>query len=274
MTEHPGIDKISFTGTIAVGKKVMAACAKTLKKVTLELAGNDACVVCADADLDLAVPSVASGGFFNAGQVCVAAKRVYVHASIYDEFLERLVKEVERAYAIQEDGFAPSVFAPVSNRVQYEVVKGILEDCRRNGHKIVSGGKGKEGKKGFWLEPTIVANPPEESVIVQREQFGEFPLFLFLYETVLSRFANHPQGPSSPSCPGRPKTTSSPAPTWPTPGSARRCTPRTWRRPSGLRAGSRRAACGSTIRSGPTLRRTLGGSRTVGSAARWGSRGC
>jgi acyl-CoA reductase-like NAD-dependent aldehyde dehydrogenase len=71
MTSPPGIAKVSFTGTIATGKKVMAACAKTLKKVTLELAGNDACIVCADADLDKAVPSVASGGFFNAGQVCV-----------------------------------------------------------------------------------------------------------------------------------------------------------------------------------------------------------
>ncbi|KAL2263712.1 hypothetical protein VTK26DRAFT_5468 [Humicola hyalothermophila] len=175
MTEHPGIDKISFTGTIATGKRVMAACAKTLKKVTLELAGNDACVVCADADLDLAVPSVASGGFFNAGQVCVASKRIYVHESIYDEFLDRLVKEVEKTYAIREDENAPSVFAPVSNKVQYEVVKGILEDCKRNGHKIATGGKTQgltANGKGFWMEPTIVANPPEDSLLVQEEQFG------------------------------------------------------------------------------------------------------
>ncbi|KAK4032574.1 Aldehyde/histidinol dehydrogenase [Parachaetomium inaequale] len=173
MTAHPGIAKISFTGTIATGKKVLAACAKTLKRVTLELAGNNACIVCADADLDAAVPSVASGGFFNAGQVCVAAKRVYVHESVYDEFLRRLVQEVEGKYGIREDGFAPSVFGPVDNRVQYEVVKGIIEDCKSKGYEIVTGGETEGVKeKGYWLPPTIVARPPEESLLVQEEQFG------------------------------------------------------------------------------------------------------
>ncbi|AEO71223.1 uncharacterized protein THITE_2123393 [Thermothielavioides terrestris NRRL 8126] len=173
MTLHPGIAKISFTGTIGVGKRVLAACAKTLKKVTLELAGNDACIVCADADLDKVVPCVASGGFFNAGQVCVASKRVYVHESIYDEFLARLVREVEAQYAIREDGFAPSVFGPLDNRAQFEVVKGIIEDCKSKGYNIVTGGKteGVTGK-GFWLPPTIVSKPPEDSRLVQEEQFG------------------------------------------------------------------------------------------------------
>ncbi len=176
MTAHPGIAKISFTGTIATGKRVMAACAKTLKKVTLELAGNDACIVLPDADLDTAVPSIASGGFFNAGQVCVASKRVYVHESIYDEFLARLVKVVEAGYAVHDDGNVPSVFGPVDNKVQYEVVKGIVEDCKKKGYQIVLGGKtegvGKDGK-GFWIQPTIVSRPPEESLLVQEEQFGE-----------------------------------------------------------------------------------------------------
>ncbi|KAL2135923.1 hypothetical protein VTI74DRAFT_6306 [Chaetomium olivicolor] len=173
MTLHPGIAKISFTGTIAVGKKVMANCARTLKKVTLELAGNDACVVCADVDLETVVPSVATGGFFNAGQVCVASKRVYVHESIYERFLERLVEEVEGRWGIQEDGMAPSVFGPVDNRAQFEGVKGIIEDCKSKGYEIVTGGK-TEGVcgKGFWLPPTIVAKPPEECRLVQEEQFG------------------------------------------------------------------------------------------------------
>ncbi|KAK3899602.1 Aldehyde/histidinol dehydrogenase [Staphylotrichum tortipilum] len=175
MTAHPGIAKISFTGTIATGKRVMAACAKTLKKVTLELAGNDACIVCPDVNLDMAVPSIASGGFFNAGQVCVASKRVYVHESIYDEFLARLVKVVEAQYAVHEDGNVPSTFGPVDNKVQFDVVKGIVEDCKSKGYNIVLGGK-TEGVaangKGFWLQPTIVSRPPEESVLVQEEQFG------------------------------------------------------------------------------------------------------
>ncbi|EGO56913.1 hypothetical protein NEUTE1DRAFT_117526, partial [Neurospora tetrasperma FGSC 2508] len=78
----------------------MAACAKTLKKVTLELAGNNACIVCADADLPKAVKNVASGAFFNAGQVCVATKRVYVHESVYEEFVRRLVEEVKGNYTV------------------------------------------------------------------------------------------------------------------------------------------------------------------------------
>lgn len=191
MTAHPGIAKISFTGTIATGKRVLAACAKTLKKVTLELAGNDACIVCADADLEKAVPSVASGGFFNAGQVCVASKRVYVHESIYDEFLRRLVKEVEGGFAIREDGHAPSVFGPLDNKVQFDVVKGIIEDCKSKGYEIVTGGKteGVTGK-GFWLPPTIVARPPEDSLLVQEEQFGEFAILYPALQNTSERLAD------------------------------------------------------------------------------------
>lgn len=182
MTLHPAISKISFTGTIATGKRVMASCAKTLKRVTLELAGNDACIVCADADLDKTVPSVASGGFFNSGQVCVASKRIYVHASIYDEFLARLVGEVEKTYAITADAAAPSLFGPLSNKVQFDTVKSIFADCEKNGYNIVTGGlpasssdenpKLKVPGTGYWLPPTIVSNPPESSPLVQEEQFG------------------------------------------------------------------------------------------------------
>ncbi|KAL2155445.1 hypothetical protein VTH82DRAFT_187 [Thermothelomyces myriococcoides] len=192
MTTHPGIAKISFTGTIAVGRKVLAACAPTLKKVTLELAGNDACIVCPDADLDRAVPSVASGGFFNAGQVCVASKRIYVHESIYDEFLGRLVREVETKYAIQEDPQAPSVFGPLDNKAQYEVVKGFFEECKSKGYNVVTGGQTEKVKpKGFWLPPTIVSRPPEESRLVQEEQFGPIlPILSWSDEDDVIRRAN------------------------------------------------------------------------------------
>ncbi|KAK1761223.1 aldehyde dehydrogenase [Echria macrotheca] len=175
MTLHPGIAKISFTGTIATGKRVMAACAKTLKKVTLELAGNDACIVCADADFDKTIPSVASGAFFNAGQVCVASKRIYVHESIYDEFLKRLVEEVETKYGVQENPRAPSVFGPVDNKAQFESVRAIIEECKAQNFDIVTGGKTASvsaSGKGFWLEPTIVSRPPEDCTLVKEEQFG------------------------------------------------------------------------------------------------------
>lgn len=190
MTQHVGIHKISFTGTIATGKRVMASCAQTLKKVTLELAGNDAAIVFADvADepgrLDAVVAQTVGGAFFNAGQMCVATKRVYVHASIYDEFLAKFVAETNKNYlpavpaadATDEarlgDDNLPTVFGPVSNKMQYDIVKNILEDAQTSGSggKVVAGGKTLAGK-GFWIEPTVVAEPNEDSLLVREEQFG------------------------------------------------------------------------------------------------------
>ncbi|KAL2116513.1 hypothetical protein VTJ04DRAFT_8681 [Mycothermus thermophilus] len=192
MTEHPGIDKISFTGTIATGKRVMAACAKTLKKVTLELAGNDACIVCEDANLDTAVPSVAGGAFFNAGQVCVASKRIYVHEKIYDEFVKRLAREVQDRYAIVDDPTIPSVFGPLDNKPQYESVKRIIEDCKAKGYDVITGGQTEAVRpRGFWLPPTIVAKPPEDSELVKEEQFGPvLPVLVWSDEDDVIRRAN------------------------------------------------------------------------------------
>jgi len=130
--------------------------------------------VCPDADLARAVPSIAAGGFFNAGQVCVASKRIYVHASIFDEFLDALVAEVQKSYAIQADASVPSAFGPLSNQVQYKIIQDIIEDCRKNGYKIVTGGEINIEKKGYWVPPTIVSKPAENSWLVKEEQFGEF----------------------------------------------------------------------------------------------------
>lgn len=91
LTQHPGIAKISFTGSIATGKKVMAACASTLKRVTLELGGNDASVVLPDVDIKKVAPELVLGAFQNSGQVCVATKRIYIHEDIYDEMLKEMV---------------------------------------------------------------------------------------------------------------------------------------------------------------------------------------
>ncbi|KAH6657644.1 Aldehyde/histidinol dehydrogenase [Truncatella angustata] len=170
MTLHPGIPHISFTGTIGVGKKIAAICAQTLKKTILELAGNNASIILEDADLADAVPKVAVGSLFHAGQMCVAAKRIYVHDKIYDQFLELLAKEVEK-YGETDDSSTPSIYSPLSNRVNYERCLSILEDCKKNEYKIITGGA-TTGGKGFWIPPTIVANPPEDSLLVSEEQFG------------------------------------------------------------------------------------------------------
>ncbi|KAI0008437.1 aldehyde dehydrogenase [Xylariaceae sp. FL0662B] len=169
MTLHPGIQHISFTGTIAVGQRILQNCARSLKKVILEMAGNNACIICEDADLDKVIPQVGVGCFYHAGQVCVASKRIYVHESLYDRFLEMLVEESKK-YAVSDDESSP--FSPLSNKVNYERVKGFIEDCKRNNYKFITGGEIETGKKGYWIPPTIVAKPPEDSLLVREEQFG------------------------------------------------------------------------------------------------------
>ncbi|KAK7755773.1 hypothetical protein SLS62_002058 [Diatrype stigma] len=171
ITLHPGVDHVSFTGTIAVGRRIMENCARTFKRVILELAGNDAAVVCDDVDLARVVPLVAAGALTHAGQVCVASKRVYVHEAVYDRFLALLVDEV-RKYAGHDDPSVPTPCGPISNRVNYDRLRGILDDCRKNNHDIVAGGEVLSGKKGFWITPTIVSKPPEDSFLVREEQFG------------------------------------------------------------------------------------------------------
>lgn len=172
MTLHPGIAKISFTGTVATGKKVMESCAKTLKRLTLELAGNDAAIICEDVDVKKVAGQVATGSFFNGGQMCVCTKRVYVHESIYDEFLNEFKSAVEGGFGIKRDAAVPSPFGPLSNKMQFEVVREILADCKKNGFNIVSGGEiPTDG--GYWILPTIVDRPPEDSLLVREEQFGK-----------------------------------------------------------------------------------------------------
>ena len=173
MTSHPGIAKISFTGTTATGKRVMAACSKTLKQVTLELAGNDAAVVCPDVDIPKAVGLIAAGSFFNAGQMCVATKRVYVHEDIYDEFLDKFIAETREKYTIVEDGAAPTVFGPVSNKMQFDIVKKFIDDAKTRNAKVTVDDSPLP-EKGYWIPPTVVAEPPEDSLVVQEEQFGAY----------------------------------------------------------------------------------------------------
>ncbi|KAH9898760.1 aldehyde dehydrogenase [Xylariomycetidae sp. FL2044] len=181
MTLHPGIQHISFTGTTAVGRRILQNCAAgpSMKKVILELAGNNACVVCDDVDLAKVVPLVAQETLFHAGQVCVASKRVYVHEAIYDRFLDALVEEAKKYAPDNVDGDGEdkdfNLFSPLSNRANYERLLGFIDDCKANGYKIVAGGevqRGEKGRKGFWVSPTIVSKPPEDALVVREEQFG------------------------------------------------------------------------------------------------------
>ncbi|KAL2783256.1 aldehyde dehydrogenase [Aspergillus keveii] len=171
MTLHPGIDKISFTGSTATGKKVAENAARTLKRVTLELGGNDASIVCPDVDVQAVATKLALGVFFHSGQMCVATKRVYVHQIIFAEFRDAFVQAV-RAIEVKVAGHQPSLFSPLQNKMQYDIVKELIKDSRGNGYNIICGGEPEEGLPGFFITPTVVDRPPDDSQIVQKEQFG------------------------------------------------------------------------------------------------------
>jgi acyl-CoA reductase-like NAD-dependent aldehyde dehydrogenase len=170
MSEHPGIDKISFTGSVASGKKVMASAAGTLKRVTLELGGNDAAIVLDDVDPKTIAPKLFFASFVNSGQVCMAIKRIYAHERIYDALCSALAEEARKARI--GSGLDPATqLGPIQNEEQYERVVGILEDTRRSGARILAGGE-LTGGPGYFFPPTIVADIDEGSRLVREEQFG------------------------------------------------------------------------------------------------------
>lgn len=170
LTAHPGIAKISFTGSIATGKKIMAACAQTLKRVTLELGGNDASIVLPDVDIKTVAPQLVMGAFQNSGQVCVATKRIYIHQDIYQEMLAAMVEFTKTmTVGAPVDG---AHLGPIQNQMQYEKVKDFFADTKNKGYKFAVGEPDIAAGKGFFIKPTIIDNPPNESRIIQEEPFG------------------------------------------------------------------------------------------------------
>ena len=170
MTHHEIPRKISFTGSVATGKKVAAAAAADLKRVTLELGGNDAAIVLPDADVDLVAQGLFWGAFQNSGQVCSAIKRLYVHqdrAAAMLAALSQLAGEVKMG-----DGFEEGVeLGPVNNRPQLERLVELVEDARDAGAILHAGGHRAEGD-GYFFEPTIMSGICEGVRIVDEEQFG------------------------------------------------------------------------------------------------------
>jgi acyl-CoA reductase-like NAD-dependent aldehyde dehydrogenase len=170
MTRHPGIDKISFTGSVETGKKVMASAAGNLKRITLELGGNDAAIVLDDVDVKAVAPKLFFAAFVNSGQVCMAIKRIYAHESIHAALSEALATEARKVRL--GDGLDPATqMGPIQNREQYERVLAILEDTRRRGAHILAGGEAPKGP-GYFVTPTVVTDIAEDSPLVAEEQFG------------------------------------------------------------------------------------------------------
>jgi acyl-CoA reductase-like NAD-dependent aldehyde dehydrogenase len=170
MTEHADIDKISFTGSVATGKKVLASASGTLKRVTLELGGNDPAIVLEDADPKKIAKQMFFASFVNSGQVCMAIKRIYAHESVYDALCEALVEEAKNAKV--GNGLEPGTqLGPLQNKMQYDKVVDILEDIKRTGGRILTGGDVPK-TPGYFLPPTLVTDVEDTSRIVTEEQFG------------------------------------------------------------------------------------------------------
>lgn len=171
ISEHPGIDMVALTGSVASGKKVAAAAADSLKRVHLELGGKAPVVVFADADLKEVASGVRSAGFWNAGQECGAACRVLVHESVADRLTELLVAEVE-AMPIGGPGTGDDTeIGPMISRAHFERVCTSLDRIRNEGLEFATGGSAIEGP-GFFIRPTIVAAAPAGSWVTQNEIFG------------------------------------------------------------------------------------------------------
>ena len=170
MTSHPAVRKISFTGSVATGKLVAAAAAPDLKRVTLELGGNDPAIVLPDVDVARTAKRLFWGAFENCGQVCSAIKRVYVPESLYESMVAQLAdmaRGVKVGNGLDED----SQLGPINNRPQFERVQELVEDARQAGARLVTGGQCL-GEGGYFYAPTIVADLQDGVRLVDEEQFG------------------------------------------------------------------------------------------------------
>ncbi len=174
LAEHPGVDKIVFTGSTATGQAIIRASAGNLKRVSLELGGKSPVIVCADADLDKAVPIAAMAAFANSGQICIAGSRLLVERTIHDELVERLGRF---ASALKiGDGADPSTeIGPLVSRRQLDKVEGFLRSGRDEGATVVAGGRRlSEGRfaGGNFVEPTVFAGVSDKMQIARDEIFG------------------------------------------------------------------------------------------------------
>ena len=170
MANHPGINKISFTGSTAVGKELVRASAGNLKRVTLELGGKSPCVVFDDADMDIAIPGAAMAIAANTGQVCFAGSRLFVQRKSFDKVVAgigRVLQSLKVGNGLEED----TVLGPVVSAKQRDRVTGYIQTGLSEGAEIVSGGQPIEGK-GFFVSPTVFANVHASMKIVQEEIFG------------------------------------------------------------------------------------------------------
>lgn len=174
LARHPGVDKIAFTGSTGVGEKIIHAAAPTMKRVTVELGGKSPNIVFADADLDKAVPGAAMAVFANAGQICSAGTRLFVHSSIHREFMERLAA-FTRTIRVGDPLDPETQIGPVVSELQMDRILGFIDTATSEGGQLVTGGRRMSGPGydgGYFVEPTIFSGVADGMTIAREEVFG------------------------------------------------------------------------------------------------------
>ncbi len=178
ITAHPDIAKVSFTGSTATGRKIMESASGNLKRITLELGGNDPAIVLPDVDVEEVAEKLFWASFQNSAQFCVAAKRLYVHEDIYDDLAKALVAYAKTVQV--GDGALPQTqLGPIQNRMQFEKLKNLLADAKANKLRFLLGGDIPD-QPGYLVPITLIDNPPDDSRVVREEAFGPvLPLLKF-----------------------------------------------------------------------------------------------
>ncbi|WP_095011412.1 aldehyde dehydrogenase family protein [Tsuneonella mangrovi] len=195
ITSHPDINKITFTGSTATGKKIMEGASADLKRITLELGGNDASIVLPDADVEKVAEQLFWSSFSNAGQICVAAKRIYIHEDIYDD-LSKAIADYSKNVAVGDGSQQGTGVGPIQNKKQFDRVCELIQDAKDNGYKFLVGGDVDPSGSGYYVPISILDNPPEDARIVAEEQFGPvMPLMKFsTIDEVIERANNSDYG--------------------------------------------------------------------------------
>jgi succinate-semialdehyde dehydrogenase/glutarate-semialdehyde dehydrogenase len=175
---HPAVRRVALTGSSQTGRRVMELAGRDFKRITLELGGSDPMIVCPDADIKKAISGAVIGRYWNAGQQCLAVKRLYLLEDIYDEFLEGLLEKVGR-YRVGDPSTRPEKpyirMGPLHTDQQRGEIEGQLADAVEKGAQVLLGGKRPEDgelEKGYYYEPAVVVNVPEDSKLVTEEVFG------------------------------------------------------------------------------------------------------
>jgi acyl-CoA reductase-like NAD-dependent aldehyde dehydrogenase len=170
MSAHPKIGKIIFTGSTSTGQHIMRSAASNLKRLTLELGGNDGAIVLPDADVDKIAEGIFQTAFLNMGQTCTAIKRLYVHDSIYEELVKKLC-DIADSQTLGSGAVEGVTFGPVQNKKQYDIVTRLIQDAKDGGAEIHASAALPEGK-GYFIAPTIISNVCDGAAVVDEEQFG------------------------------------------------------------------------------------------------------